>query len=76
MSRDVRKDVSDSSSLVEVTERKMSSSFCWSLRGVPFKSRIWTVSMTPLVNVMVAPYLLEVCKSSIAYEQTIVLYES
>jgi hypothetical protein len=41
ISRCVRKEVSDRSSFVEVTERKMSRSFCWSFRGVPLRSRIW-----------------------------------
>lgn len=42
ISRCVRKEVSDRSSFVEVTERKMSRSFCWSFRGVPLRSRIWS----------------------------------
>ena len=40
ISRFVRNDVSARSSLFDVTERKMSKSFCWSVRGVPLRSRI------------------------------------
>lgn len=40
MSMDVMNDVSVRSGLVDVTARKMSSSLCWSWRGVPFRSRI------------------------------------
>lgn len=40
ISRSVRKDVSLRSSLAEVTDKKMSTSFCWSARAVPFRSSI------------------------------------
>lgn len=41
MSIDVRNDESWRSEFEDVTERKMSRSFAWSFRGVPFRSRIW-----------------------------------
>jgi len=41
ISMDVRNEESWRSALEDVTERKMSRSFCWSFRGVPFRSRIW-----------------------------------
>ena len=41
MSTEVRKEVSLRSSLVDVTLKNMSRSFCWSERGVPFRSRIF-----------------------------------
>jgi hypothetical protein len=41
MSIEVRNEESWRSEFEDVTERKMSRSFCWSFRGVPFRSRIW-----------------------------------
>lgn len=40
ISSEVRNEVSAKSSLVDVTERKISRRRCWSLRGVPLRSRI------------------------------------
>jgi hypothetical protein len=41
ISIEVKNEESWRSALEDVTERKMSRSFCWSFRGVPFRSSIW-----------------------------------
>jgi len=48
MSRPVRNEVSSRSAFVDVTERKMSNSFCWFDRAVPFKSRTFKADDRPI----------------------------
>lgn len=70
MSKEVRKEVSARSSLVDVTERKMSSSRCWSPRGVPLRSRIYNEDYNKPCT-----HLLEIIERPVTNEQTVILHE-